>query len=181
MPPGCCYGRLDVPADADANAQAAAALRAALPACWAGWHSSRQRYAQLGQAVGDPPAGPWRIDARLDELDFGVWEGRAWDSIGRAALQAWVDDFAHHRPGGGESVAALLQRVLAALEEATRLHPAQDVVWITHAGVIRAVDWLSRQGGALRLPAAGDWPRQAPGWGQWVVRFWPPEPTAHAR
>lgn len=168
--PGRCYGRLDAVADAAATQAAAAALRAALPPRWAGWHSTRARCRQLAAALGGPPAGTWREDARLDELDFGAWEGRAWDAIGAAALDAWVADFAHHRAGGGESVAQLLARVQAALAEAAA-SAATDVVWITHAGVIRAAHWLRAQG--ARLPTAAQWPREAPHWGAWTVLDWP--------
>ncbi|TSE21546.1 alpha-ribazole phosphatase [Tepidimonas alkaliphilus] len=166
LEPGRCYGRLDVEADEAATQAAAAALRAALPPRWAGWHSTRSRCRQLATALGEPPAGAWREDARLDELDFGAWEGRAWEAIGAAALDAWVADFAHHRPGGGESVAGMLARVRAALGEAAAAG-ADDLVWITHAGVIRAVQWLRAHG--ERLPRADVWPQRAPAWGQWVA------------
>lgn len=168
--PGRCYGRLDVAADEAASRATAVALRAALPPRWAGWHSTRRRCRQLAAALGEPPAGPWWADARLDELDFGAWEGRAWDAIGAAALEAWVADFAHHRPGGGESVAGMLARVRSALGDIQMPGDATDVVWITHAGVIRAVHWLRAQG--ARLPTAAQWPREAPHWGGWTVLDW---------
>ena len=164
--PQRCYGRLDVEADDAATQAAAAALRSALPPRWAGWHSTRKRCRQLAAALGEPPAGLWRADARLDELDFGAWEGHAWEAIGTAALDAWVADFAHHRPGGGESVAQLLRRVQAALADAAAVG-GTDLVWVTHAGVIRAVQWLRTHG--TRLPAATEWPRAAPAWGVWTV------------
>lgn len=169
--PARCYGRLDVDADAGATRRSAQALRAALPPRWVGWHSSRRRCAQLAAALGTPAAGSWRVDARLDELDFGAWEGRAWDELGAAALDAWVADFAHHRPGGGESVAELLRRVHAALADAADGSQGGEVVWVTHAGVIRAVQWLRARGTAL--PQAADWPAAAVGWGQWMVLDWP--------
>src|SRR5690349_4324121 len=34
-------------------------------------------------------------DNRLQELDFGEWEGRTWDTIDQQALQAWMDDYVH--------------------------------------------------------------------------------------
>ena len=42
-----------------------------------------------------------RIDGALAEVNFGHWEGRHWQDIGRAEIDAWCADFAHHRPGGG--------------------------------------------------------------------------------
>ncbi|TSE24964.1 histidine phosphatase family protein [Tepidimonas aquatica] len=166
--PGLCYGRLDVAADPTATAAAAQALRRALPPRWAGWHSGLQRARALAQALGAPPLADWRLDARLDEIDFGAWEGLPWDAVGPGALDAWVANFAHHRPGAGESVADLLRRVHAALHEVRALHPEGDVVWITHAGVIRAVQWLLEHGPAAPRRAE-QWPAQAPGWGQWRI------------
>ena len=45
---------------------------------------------------------------------------------------------------------------------------ARDVVWITHAGVIRSVAWLQAHG-LDTLPTASQWPVPAPAWGEWVV------------
>ena len=87
------------------------------------------------------------VDPRLSELDFGKWEGVAWDAVPRAELDAWAADIVHARPHGGESVAMLAERTagwLAALdnEAADSLHMA-----ITHAGTIRV---MTAQ--ALQLP-----------------------------
>ena len=63
------------------------------------------------------------------------------------------------------SLAAVLARVAAALQD----HgpgATQDVVWITHAGVIRSVAWLKAHGNGV-LPRSEEWPVAAPGWGEW--------------
>ncbi|MBC8056071.1 MAG: histidine phosphatase family protein, partial [Rhizobiales bacterium] len=95
----------------------------------------------------------WRhcIDARLTELDFGDWEGRAWADVPRAAFDAWCADFPAHRPGGGEAVASLLARCAGFIAMA----PAGCVVG--HAGWISAAEWLQRSG--AELPQAVSWPR----------------------
>ena len=113
--PGVCYGRLDLPADAAATAASAQALAAALPASVRlAHHSPLQRCEQLAQALQAlRPGLALKPEARLQELDFGTWEGCAWDAIGRAPVHAWTADFAHHRPGGGESLAHMLGRVAA--------------------------------------------------------------------
>ena len=102
------------------------------------------------------------------EMDFGAWEGRAWEALDRADIDAWTDQFTVHRPGGGDSLAAMLQRVAEALHEA-RTQPQGDVLWISHAGVARCVQWLldtpGRQG---LLPRADQWPHAAPEPGQWA-------------
>ncbi|MFG6448920.1 histidine phosphatase family protein [Roseateles sp. BYS180W] len=91
----------------------------------------------------------------LREADFGHWEGRAWADIPRADIDAWVADFAHHRPGGGESVADMLARV----HQARSTLPAQALL-VTHGGWISAAQWLAAHGSAL--PSAALWPSGVP-------------------
>lgn len=169
--PDICYGRHDVPADAQATRQAAARLHAALPARLAGcWHSPLQRCEQLAldtQALrADLTSNP---DDRLAEFHFGAWEAQAWNDIARADIDAWTADFAHHAPGGGESLAEMLARVAHALDQARRAAQSQDgdVLWITHAGVVRCVSWLLQHGS--RLPQADEWTAPAPGYGEWTA------------
>ena len=54
-----------------------------------------------------------RVDARLSEADFGRWDGRRWADIQTADMAGWTDNFVAFRPGGGESVQMLRQRVRA--------------------------------------------------------------------
>ncbi|MDD2712512.1 MAG: histidine phosphatase family protein [Simplicispira sp.] len=167
--PGVCYGALDVRADPAATADSARRLAAVLPGGIAVHHSPLQRCEQLAHALlglrADLASQP---DARLAEFDFGAWEGRAWSSIARADIDAWTAHFAHHRPGGGESLAGMLARVAAALH-AARQHCAQgqDVLWIAHAGVARCVHWLLNAPPG-QMPRADQWPTSAPGYGAWV-------------
>ena len=164
--PGTCYGALDIPADPAATRAAAEHLAAALPPQARVIHSTLQRCEQLAlelQAL--RPDLVSKPDARLREMDFGSWEGQAWDSIARSDIDAWTAAFASYRPGLGENLAAVLARVAAALQD----HgpgATQDVVWITHAGVIRSVAWLKANGNGV-LPRSEEWPVAAPGWGEW--------------
>ena len=170
--PGICYGRLDVAADPLATQQAAAALAAALPPAAQVHTSPAQRCTALADAVAaQRPALAAQADEALQELHFGAWEGQAWDAIGPTALDAWTADFAHHAPGSGEALAAMLQRVQAALAR-TGHAACADVVWITHAGVARCVQYLlrhplPRELHTLRI-AAADWTWPAPAWGGWT-------------
>lgn len=172
--PGTCYGALDVRAEAEATHAAAERLSATLPAQARVYHSTLQRCEQLAhnlQAL-RPDLKP-QPDARLVEMDFGAWEGRAWDAIARTEIDAWTADFAGYCPGGADNLASVLRRVAAALDDHCS-HAAHapsaggtrpDVVWITHAGVIRCVAWLRARGSAL--PQSHEWPVAAPGWGEW--------------
>lgn len=176
--PGICYGRLDLAADAAATADCARRLALELPAGIRISVSPLQRCAQLAEALQAlRPDLACHTDARLQEMDFGRWEGRAWQDIEQAELQAWTDDFAHYPAGStGESVVAFMARVGAAFDALapTPTHrppdrspetPANATLWITHAGVIRAAGLLAQN--IRHIKHARQWPLQAPNYGQW--------------
>ena len=142
--PGLCYGRLDV--DCHAPETVAQDLRQRLPAGIAVYSSPSRRALRLARELS--PQAPVRIDPRLSEIDFGAWEGRRWDAIGREEIDAWAADVLGFAPPGGESVAALQAR---ALDFAASL--AGDAAIVTHAGVMRAL-----VGHWRRLPAR-EWSR----------------------
>ena len=163
---GICYGQLDMAADADATAECAARLAVQLPAGLGIISSPLQRCEQLAQALHAlRPDLAYKTDARLQEMDFGRWEGRAWQDIDRSELAAWTGDFAHYKVGcDGESVTAFMARVGAAFDAL----PGQEAaLWITHAGVIRAVELLARS--VRHIERADQWPLDAPKYGQWQL------------
>lgn len=167
--PGLCYGASDVPAHADLTREAALAIAPLLPPGTPVWVSGLLRAQQLAGALqaqrSDLRAA--RIDTRLNEMDFGTWELKRWDAVPRNAFDEWMADFAHHRFGGVESTQMLLYRVAAALGD---LRPATstDVLWITHAGVIRAVQHIVASGG-VHIHEAAEWPKDAPEPGGWLM------------
>ncbi|MDO9361224.1 MAG: histidine phosphatase family protein [Polaromonas sp.] len=164
--PGSCYGALDVPADAAATQRCAQALAETLPHGLTVSTSPLQRCEQLAQALqGLRPDLTLKIDARLREMDFGAWEGRAWDGIAQSEFNAWTADFAHHAVGGhGETVSNVMARVSSAFDALPR---DADAVWITHAGIIRATLLLAR--GVRQVSRADEWPLQATACGEWRV------------
>ena len=164
--PGICYGQLDVPADVEATAACARELARALPPGITVLCSPLQRCEQLANVlIGLRADLAYKTDLRLMEMYFGQWEGQRWDDIGAAAIDAWVADFAHHQPGGGESVGQFMQRVAAVWDE-TALAADTPTLWITHAGVSRAATPL--QSGQRQIASAAQWPAAAPGYGCWV-------------
>ncbi|MDD2927215.1 histidine phosphatase family protein [Rhodoferax sp.] len=164
--PGVCYGALDVAADETATTQAAQALAQVLPHGARVSSSPLQRCERLTLVLcGLRPDLTYKVDARLVEMNFGCWEGQRWDSLAADELARWTADFWHHRFGGVESVADVMQRVAAAWDDAAAGPGPQ--VWVTHAGVIRAVELLAQ--GVRQLSDAAQWPVQAPGFGQWRV------------
>ena len=164
--PGTCYGALDVAADVTATRAAAQRLARELPPQTRLVHSTLQRCELLAQSLKAlRPDLTSKPDARLREMDFGDWEGRPWDANARSDIDAWTAAFASYRPGNGENLAEVLARVAAALQDHCT-GATQDLVWITHAGVIRSVAWLMKHG-ASALPRPEEWPTAAPGWGEW--------------
>jgi alpha-ribazole phosphatase len=163
---GICYGRQDIAADAAATAECAQALAKLLPGDTRIAHSPLQRCAQLAQALcALRPDLACTSDPRLQEMDFGAWEGRAWSDIASADLLAWTDGFADYAVGGGgESTRQVMARVAEAFDE---LQGHCDTLWITHAGVIRAVELIAR--GVRQISSAGQWPIEAPAYGQWCT------------
>ncbi|MDE2617366.1 MAG: histidine phosphatase family protein [Burkholderiales bacterium] len=164
--PGVCYGATDVPADARLTQATAAGLAPLLPAGLTVWTSPLQRCHALAQGLLTlRPDLQLRSDARLAEMDFGCWEGRRWDDIPRSAYDDWTSHFGAARFGGRESVNELLQRVAAARAELQAL--GQEAVWVTHAGVLRAMGLLEQ--GHTTLAQAPQWPQDVAGWGEWQV------------
>ncbi|MFM1978891.1 MAG: hypothetical protein RLZ68_156 [Pseudomonadota bacterium] len=163
--PGVCYGALNIAADAPATQQAAEQLAQALPNALVVWVSPLQRCEQLAQALqGLRPDLTFKTDGRLQEMNFGVWEGQRWDAIARSELDGWTDNFSQWQCGGGESVAQFMQRVGQAWDAFTAC--CSSGVWICHAGVIRAAGLIAQ--GQRSVVHAGQWPAHAPAFGQWV-------------
>lgn len=90
------------------------------------------------------------VDARLIECDFGRWDGRRWDEIARGEIDAWAADLHDYRPGGGESVAMLLERVRAVTSD------APTGLLVTHGGWLSGLRWLRYGDG--QVPDSGNWP-----------------------
>jgi alpha-ribazole phosphatase len=131
--PGLCYGRLDLPPGAGRDAGAALAGLEGFAAT-ALFSSPARRCLALAEQVAALRGLPVRPDARLLELDFGAWEGRAWDDVPRAALDEWAADPWGFAPPGGESGAALVARVRdfhAALPE--------GAVVVSHGGPLKVL------------------------------------------
>jgi alpha-ribazole phosphatase len=163
LPPGLCYGASDVAADEALTREAAQAAAASLPRRLPLRVSGLQRARQLAQQVQAlrSDLGPAIVDTRLNEMNFGCWELQPWDAIPHAALQAWTADFDGHRFGGIESTGDVLRRVGQALAECCDgSEPSAEVGWITHAGVIRAVQYLLERA-AVPVRDAAHWPRTA--------------------
>lgn len=169
--PGICYGATDMPAEAAATQTVAHALALALPHGIRVTSSPLQRCEHLMQVVqGLRPDLICKTDARLVEMNFGRWEGQRWDAIDRTEIEDWTAAFETWPCGGGECVRDVMERVASAWDDAhdAPFYPPEPTAWITHAGVIRAATLLAQ--GVRRVTDASQWPKDAPGFGQWWCR-----------
>ena len=132
-PAGVCYGSTDLAADADDLDRVAHSLATTLPQHTPVYSSPMRRCAALAARL--PNTLP-SFDARLVEMHFGAWEMRSWDTIARAEIDAWAADLVNYRPGGGDSVLAMAERV-AAFHDDLLAREHHGAIIICHAGTLR--------------------------------------------
>ena len=118
---------------------------------------ARQTAEPLSELLARRGAPDSRVHAGLREQSFGLVDGMSVDEIKRlhpAAWNQWVGFEADYAFEGGESTRHFHARVMAALRDVALEHAGQNVVVVTHGGVLDMV-WRSVR--ALGL----DGPRQS--------------------
>lgn len=135
--PGICYGQLDMDVAASFPVEAAAVTNW-LPPFDLLITSPLLRTQRLAEHLAQQRQCALRSDARLMEMHFGSWEGRAWNDIERSEIDAWGADILNHAPPAGESARQMLQRVQTVLREVSRM-PQRSIGLVAHGGSIRAV------------------------------------------
>ncbi|MFN4146815.1 MAG: alpha-ribazole phosphatase [Runella sp.] len=134
---GICYGATDVPLRQEAESdlvQAVQKLTTATTAPLPIISSPLSRCRLLAEQFGRP----YTTDARLVEMNFGDWEGLAWNEIPPENLQPWMQDFANLPTPNGESMRDVYARVLHFWNEFTQTHTTDHLI-VTHGGVIRSL------------------------------------------
>lgn len=148
---GICYGRLDLSADPGADGLLiAAAVKACAPATI--WSSPARRCRGLAEIIAGETEAPLVTDSRLEELDFGAWEGMRWDDVPRAELNSWAANVMGFAPPGGETGAALVARASSFFVDLASADGPHVVV--SHAGPLRVLAALAR-GEAIDLLRPG--------------------------
>lgn len=132
---GYCYGRSDLPL-AEALDPHVARLRSILPCDYSIYSSPLSRALSLAQELGTP-----RLDARLQEMDFGDWELEPYEKF-KAEIEAWAQDPLGYRIPGGESGLEVAARIWSFHEEIAQRHLHQHVVVVGHSGPFRL--WLTQ-------------------------------------
>jgi alpha-ribazole phosphatase len=97
----------------------------------------------------------------LRELHFGSWDGLPWSQVPWAEVEAWQNDLLRYKPGGGESLLDMRQRVQAfLLVVAAEATAPQQLVG--HGGWINTLLHLQLlPEGRSHLPASA-WPAAPP-------------------
>jgi alpha-ribazole phosphatase len=124
--------------------------------------------AQLATAL---QAGEVIHDARLSEMDFGTWEMQEWSSIARAEVDAWAADVCLFRPGGGENVLGMAERVHAFLDALLQQGHDSAIV-VCHGGTIRLLNAFLQYPSLMEAAHAAARIPHAIAYGELVVREW---------
>jgi alpha-ribazole phosphatase len=130
---GICYGALDVAVADHIIKQHAKELKNVLPPALPIISSPLQRCLALAQAIDSNT----KQDPRLLEMNFGDWQGKAWDHINRVQLEQWANNVTKFHPSNGENFIDVITRLSEFLHDLNEPH-----ILITHAGVIRAAHFL---------------------------------------
>ena len=158
IPAGICYGRTDCAADAQ-HEQAVLDELLAAQSPQRVLSSPALRCRALAMRLSRHWRLPCEIEPRLQEMDFGRWEGLPWNSVPRAELDAWAHHPLDYPPGGGESLCAMSARVRVWLREVAEARTG--VLAITHGGVMRLLTaW------AQGAPLSSVFDVSTPGFGQ---------------
>ncbi|MGO9546455.1 MAG: histidine phosphatase family protein [Rhodomicrobium sp.] len=129
---GLCYGRLDLECDGDALNSAVERIAKLARTCRIVTSPARRALSLAVRLAPDPA-----IEPRLQELDFGDWDGHRWQDLGREAIEAWQRGLPASAPPNGETLNGMAARCVDWL---SCLAPGGvPVLAITHAGPIRVI------------------------------------------
>jgi alpha-ribazole phosphatase len=102
--------------------------------------SPLQRCARFAEELASQQNVPLTLEADLQELHFGQWEGLTSAQLMRsdavALGQFWADPYAF-TPPGAEPLRAFEARVLGAVQRLQQRYAGERVLVVTHGGVIR--------------------------------------------
>jgi alpha-ribazole phosphatase len=102
--------------------------------------SPLQRCARFADELSAQRALPVQLDADLQELHFGDWEGMGTAQLMETDAQGlghfWEDPYAF-TPPNGEPVQAFARRVLGAVGRLQQAHDGERILVICHGGVMR--------------------------------------------
>jgi alpha-ribazole phosphatase len=100
------------------------------------------RCAAFAQTLAERRAIPFALDERIQEMHFGAWEGQSASELmmtdANALARFWRDP-GRHTPPDAEPLASFVDRVLNAWKDIAINHQGENVLLVTHGGVIRVI------------------------------------------
>lgn len=110
------------------------------------YHSPLQRCAEVARQWGQQQSIPAQVDSRLQEIDFGDWDGLSIEQVMQdypEQSHAFWEDPQQHPPPQGETTDQLQARVFECLDQllqqAISAGDDQHLLLVSHGGVIRSV------------------------------------------
>jgi probable phosphoglycerate mutase len=100
-----------------------------------------RRARESGDILAERLGVPIEEEPGFAEMEFGTWDGLTFDEVAqtqRPALEKWLGSI-DERPGGGESLLMVQERVLAALDRLLERHVGRTVVIASHVTPIKVV------------------------------------------
>jgi broad specificity phosphatase PhoE len=103
-------------------------------------HSSpRERTRETAEAIAGTHGLPVTIEDALDEVDFGPWSGKDFETLGRDPLwQRWNSVRSLSRTPAGESMLDVQMRMTRLVETLAARYDEGGVVLVSHADIIKA-------------------------------------------
>ena len=155
-------GRTDEPLNSTGISQAQA-MRSLLLAEYGGlrfdavFSSPLKRAVETASIIGGIPAEEVRIDSRLIETDFGIYEKRKYYLMGPAMTLYWALPELFPAPASFETIASMVSRSRSFLSE-LGTYPYENVLLACHGGILRALCGCleDRPNGIRWRPKAGN-------------------------
>lgn len=104
--------------------------------------SPLQRCAAFAREVALRHNLPLQVEPRFREIGFGVWEGRTAQELQAEnpdCLKKFYQDPIANRPQDAEPLQAFHDRVMAGWQDMLAQHREQNVLVVSHAGVMRMI------------------------------------------
>lgn len=102
--------------------------------------SDLSRARETGEIIASTLGIPLHLRREWREMDYGLWAGLSFEEIQEKfprETEAYLEDWVHVAPPGGESFRQLTERVRGALQEVLG-RPAEHLLVVAHGGTIRA-------------------------------------------
>ena len=106
------------------------------------YSSDLSRAVKTAEAIAHHHGLTPKLDPRIREMSFGVWEGMTRDEIKQTfpdVFYARYNDSMNTRIPGGELPYEVVERFREFLDELIRTHPNETIVVVSHGGSLRFV------------------------------------------